>query len=239
MKTFISKLTFHFCATALAMMVLTSCSENEDAGPMVSESRSISNYQEIEVNGNFNVDISEDHGSGIRVVAPSNRMEFIETYVAGNRLIISERSNKIEKDDAVRIEISQTMLNEIELNGSGIISGDEIKASSTTVYMNGSGMIDLSFNVTNMNVEINGSGIIKAFGVTDYLNTTIEGSGSIQARNLESTNADAEIDGSGMIELFVTESLNATISGSGAILYWGNPPYVNVQISGSGNVSGM
>ncbi len=239
MTSLISKTTLRLATAALAIMALTACNENQEAGPVISESRSIPYYHQIEVNADFSVYISENNGSGVRVIAPDNRMQFIETYVAGGKLIIRERGNDIEKRDIVRVEISQISLSEIELSGSGSITGDEIITASTSVLVNGSGSIDLSFDVNSLGAEVKGSGSIKSYGATKIFNAKVKGSGSIAARNLESITADAKVDGSGLIELYATESLYAIINGSGNIRYWGNPPNVNSQISGSGRVRAM
>jgi hypothetical protein len=50
--------------------------------------------------------------------------------------------------------------------------------------------------------------------------------------------ATASIDGSGSIVLNATHSLDASISGSGSILYTGNPAQVTKSVSGSGTISG-
>jgi hypothetical protein len=60
--------------------------------------------------------------------------------------------------------------------------------------------------------------------------------GLAQFSNLVARHAYAVITGSGLIRVTATASLNATVSGSGAIIYSGNPPQVTRSITGTGTV---
>lgn len=48
----------------------------------------------------------------------------------------------------------------------------------------------------------------------------------------------ADVGGSGSIFITVSDSLHASVSGSGAILYSGNPQHVTRSITGSGVITG-
>jgi Putative auto-transporter adhesin, head GIN domain len=66
----------------------------------------------------------------------------------------------------------------------------------------------------------------------------IGGSGTALLSRLIARDATASIDGSGSIVLTATHSLDAGISGSGAILYTGNPTQITKSVTGSGTISG-
>jgi hypothetical protein len=87
-------------------------------------------------------------------------------------------------------------------------------------------------------VTIEGSGNVKssAAATTQSLNCNITGSGDIDLLKISSQNADCTITGSGDISVAVSNSLKASIVGSGDIKYLGNPPILNTSITGSGNV---
>ena len=56
-------------------------------------------------------------------------------------------------------------------------------------------------------------------------------------RQLIARNAKAALAGDGSIMLTATHRLTARVSGSGTILYGGNPPHVNQKVTGSGTIS--
>ena len=49
--------------------------------------------------------------------------------------------------------------------------------------------------------------------------------------------AKAALSGDGSIMLTATHRLTATVSGSGTVLYRGNPPHVTQTVTGSGTTS--
>ena len=55
---------------------------------------------------------------------------------------------------------------------------------------------------------------------------------------LESATARVSVSGSGQADVVVSEELDASVSGSGAIRYSGGPSRVREEVSGSGSVTG-
>ena len=66
----------------------------------------------------------------------------------------------------------------------------------------------------------------------------IEGSGDVNARGLKANDAEVSTAGSGNVTLTATKSLDASIEGSGDIVFSGNPSSVRRNVSGSGEVRG-
>ena len=66
---------------------------------------------------------------------------------------------------------------------------------------------------------------------------TISGEGTALLRQLIARDASAALSGDGSIMLTATHSLTASISGTGTILYGGNPPHVTQSVTGSGTIS--
>jgi len=217
---------------------IISCSKNEAAGPIVTETRSVSDYSELEVRGAFEILISDVYTADIEITAPQNKMPFIETYLIGNRLIIDEDDNKI-KDSRMTVRLSNQFLNEVELFGSGFVEGDTIFAPNLNLEISGSGRVDLPVKTTMLKLGISGSGSIDVFGDADGVESRITGSGLINSRSVESGNATARIDGSGNIRIYAADTLFASVTGSGIIQYWGNPSYLNTNLDGSGQITDM
>jgi Putative auto-transporter adhesin, head GIN domain len=116
------------------------------------------------------------------------------------------------------VEVSMPSLAALDLSGSGNIAVTGIRASRLTVTVPGSGDIYASGSVTELNISI-------------------DGSGDAQFSGLIARNVDAVVSGSGTIFVTATQSLNAKVPGSGAVLYSGNPAQVTTSITGSGAVT--
>jgi hypothetical protein len=68
-------------------------------------------------------------------------------------------------------------------------------------------------------VTLPGSGTVYASGTVTQLNATLGGSGLAQLDNLVARHVHAVDAGSGLIRVTATASLNAAVSGNGAIIY--------------------
>jgi len=86
-------------------------------------------------------------------------------------------------------------------------------------------------------VTLKGSGNIKIYdGDTTDLEVNLIGSGNIDAHSHKVENVNVTLTGSGKVKLWVTKKISGKITGSGDILYKGNPDKINVNTTGSGKV---
>lgn len=158
--------------------------------------------------------------------------------------------------------VAQTVIKsgnlKLNVSGSGSLAA-EIDAADVDADVSGSGNIDLTGKCKNMSVDVSGSGKVKingavtgkadfdisgsgkveASGSAEVVKTDITGSGKVLAASLVTTRCDVEISGSGDVEINVQKELNVKISGSGTVLYKGDPARVNSDASGSGSVKKM
>ena len=203
--------------------------------------RNTNDYESIHVHGNLDVDLVEGKEGLIEIQAEENLLEFIETTVLDNELII-----KIKKGYSLRPSVRKRIaivvpfehLDKVEISGSGDIeSASAIKTDYFSVNLSGSGDVNLHVICTTLKADVSGSGDIKLYGKAEDLTIAIAGSGDVSAYEFKSENADVSIAGSGDVKLFVSKRLEASIAGSGDISYKGNPGNVEKSIAGSGTVS--
>jgi Putative auto-transporter adhesin, head GIN domain len=146
----------------------------------------------------------------------------------------------------------------LNVSGSGSLTA-EIEAGDVDSDVSGSGEIDIKGKFKNVSAdvsgsgqvsvngtisgkadfEISGSGKVSASGSAESLSADISGSGKVLGANLVTNTAKIDITGSGDVEITVNKDLDADISGSGTVLYKGNPAHVNGNASGSGSVKKM
>jgi len=84
---------------------------------------------------------------------------------------------------------------------------------------------------------INGAGNIVLRGNANSSNCIINGAGNINAFSFSVKNCIAKVNGTGDCSVYVSDNLDAVISGVGNIIYDGNPKVVKSSISGIGNIS--
>lgn len=218
------------------LLTLASCTK--DAGTMITEDRTVDNFQGIELSSAADIIITNTNEYQVRVEAGDKLMPYIRTRVNKHGVLeIWESNNFIWRHRNVTIYISATFLDKIVISGSGDILAPNLTANDLEVLISGSGDIEITdLNADMVEVKISGSGDIDITGDANRIDALISGSGDIDARYLLTKIADVTISGSGDIKVYASEALYATISGSGDIEYWGNPSYVNTNVSGSGTI---
>jgi len=169
--------------------------------------------------------------------------------------LINSGSGTIELEN----NINQGSTLWLTLNGSGNIILKNLKTLDLRAINDGSGSIyfDLVNSINLVNIELEGSGNIIFKGLSsEKLYVTSSGSGLVQSgegfittgdynqngsgaidmKNVTANNVKAINSSSGKILLTSTIKLDATITGSGNIEYWGNPQDIKQNITGSGKL---
>jgi len=218
------------------ILLLTSC---EDAlvkpGDDAVETRALDDFFKLEVNGCIDVTFKQSEIFEVRIEAGENHINFVDTDVVGDWLIIDEDIASLRNHD-IRAIVSAPNLDEIIINGSGDVDATGLDAATIEVRVNGSGDMNIDALSDLMIAQVSGSGDITLLGETIDLDLTVKGSGDINARNSISDYAEVHVKGSGDVKVNVFKELYASINGSGDIHYWGNPEIVNTNVSGSGDI---
>ncbi|MEO6901617.1 MAG: DUF2807 domain-containing protein [Bacteroidia bacterium] len=200
------------------------------------QTKFLENFTGINAGDDLSIIITQGDTNAITVNAPDNILPQIKTTVKNDILsIFTEGNIKSQKEISITITVKK-LSSLISGGAANIKSSNELICDKLTVETNGSGDINLLTKATEINATTNGSGDIMLKGSAQVLTATSSGSGDINATNFEAKKVIAKTSGSGDEKVFVLESLTAAISGSGDIIYKGNPIDRNVNISGSGAV---
>ena len=151
------------------------------------------------------------------VHADNNLVDSVTTAVQDGSLVIGDIPGSYTAKSPMSVTVSVPSLDELTLTGSGVIAVTGIEAASLTV-------------------RLPGSGVLRASGAATKLDVTLDGSGDAQLEQLIAGDVRAAVSGSGRIVLTATKSLDASVPGSGAIMYSGDPREVTKSITGSGAI---
>ncbi len=157
----------------------------------------------------------------------------VETKITGNNLKLN-----VSGSGSLQAEIDLADV-DADISGSGDMNLKG-KCKNFTSDISGSGSVKLNASITGIaEFDISGSGKVEANGSSQSVKAEITGSGKVLAAGLETGTCDVRISGSGDVEINVKTELEARITGSGTVLYKGNPARVNADASGSGSVKKM
>jgi hypothetical protein len=225
---------------ALAGMIfLSSCEKITGEGPVVTETRNISNFEGIDLRVSADVYFQQSATYKVEVSAQQNILDVLETYVTGNKLVVKYKDNvRVKSHEPVMVLVSAPSSNLFRVSGSGNISATGIlNPVNLELDISGSGNINLvEVNTGTIDASISGSGNIKInSGTANHEKLRISGSGNIDLGNVLAQTADTHTSGSGDIRVHASQNLDVKISGSGSVYYKGNP-IINSTISGSGKL---
>jgi hypothetical protein len=185
---------------------------------VMSESRDVSSFDEVELRGLGNLSIQQADSESLTVEAEESILPKIRTEVVNNRLTIGpELNSSIQTTQPINYTLTVKDLNTLKVSGSGDIKAQDISTDELTV-------------------AVSGAGAVKISGKTDSQEIDISGSGDYRAEDLESKEAKVSVSGSGSAIVNVSGELDAKVSGSGSVEYVGDPT-VNQDVSGTGEVS--
>jgi hypothetical protein len=139
----------------------------------------------------------------------------------------------------VLVYISAKTLNSVRLSGSGHVSfKDGIHSEALILHVSGSGDMIGKIDTKELQTGVSGSGGMKLFGKAGNSTVKVSGSGGYTGKDLLTANTSVHVSGSGRAEVNASDSVNASVSGSGGIQYTGNPKSVSKSKSGSGRIGG-
>ncbi|MCL2368706.1 MAG: DUF2807 domain-containing protein [Oscillospiraceae bacterium] len=201
-------------------------------------------FNRVVSQGSFDVILSNEPSDSILFQLDENLLSYVElnVRVSGNTLYLATRSvnNRGISPTVFQFHVGVADLTAVNLAGSGSIRNEGVLHTDTfEASITGSGDMGLDLEVTgDLDTTVGGSGRMVLRGTADHVNVTVSGSGTADLRGVPVQNASARVSGSGEARLYVTETLDATVSGSGDIFYHGNPQTVTQRITGSGSISG-
>lgn len=188
------------------------------SGIAATQARSLPAFTGVDLAGDNNVLVQVGARQSVIVHADSNLLSRVTTQVRSGRLVIGSTPGNFSAKSPMFVAVSLPFVRALSLQGDGNISVTGINSRNLTVALPGSGNID-------------------AAGTTTRLAVTISGEGTALLRHLIARDARAALSGDGSIMLTATRSLTARVSGSGTILYGGNPPHLTQKVAGDGTIS--
>ena len=188
------------------------------SGTPVTQTRNVSSFSDVELAGSANVTVSVGHPRSVVIRADDNLVDRVTTTVDGSTLRIGTTGSFTTRT-SMSVSIMVPTLDGVRLSGSGRITVDGVDA-------------------TRFSATLPGSGQLRVVGRADRLDAMLSGSGDMELSELVGRAVTAEVSGSGRLVVQATDSLDAAVSGSGAIVYVGSPATVTKSVTGSGAIVG-
>ena len=143
----------------------------------------------------------------------------------------------IKLNPTLKLYVSMKNISELQVNGSGrIISENSIASDYLLLGVNGPGSMDLDIKGNTVKADLTGTGALTLKGYATSIDATLAGAGSLRGFDCPLETAKVKVSGSGLCEVNVTNTIEATVLGTGSVKHKGNTKNAQKKIYGSGTV---
>ena len=188
------------------------------SGVAAKQARSLPPFSGVVLAGANNVTVWVGARQSVIVHADSNLLGRVTTRVRAGTLVIDTTPGDLNARSPMYVAVTVPSLDRLDLRGAGNISVTGIDSR-------------------RLSVTLPGAGNIHAAGTTTRLDITISGHGTAELRQLIARDAKALLAGDGTIMLTATRRLGARLSGTGTILFGGDPAHVTQRVTGTGAIT--
>jgi hypothetical protein len=190
----------------------------EGSGVLATQTRELPAFAGVELGGDMVATVTVGGAQRVVVRADDNLVGGVTTTVESGRLVIRTPAS-FTADAPMSAEVTVPTLDALELSGTGAIAAHGIDGKT-------------------LKVALSGTGQLRATGSVERLDVTLGGTGDAALDGLVAADVHAVMSGSGRILVHATRSLDASVPGTGAIVYTGDPARVTRHVTGTGTVVG-
>jgi len=229
---------------ALVVLVLASgCRDfgrsEKGSGNVVSDTRSITGFNSIDVSGAIDVFIRQDSSTSVKVEADDNLLQYVEVYTDNSTLVIKTRRGIwIRPTHKIKVYVSNPIYTDFEVSGaSNIRSETEISSNETLrVGLSGASNAKLDFNAPRISVDLTGASNLTIRGKTRDFEAGASGASEIRCFELLTENTEVEASGASSAEVYASVKIAGSASGASHIRYKGNA-IPSISSSGASGVN--
>jgi hypothetical protein len=214
------------------------------SGVLKEENRTVKGFNRIRIEAGGVAEITQNQANSpdsLTVACDENLLPYIISEVqAGELHIFVKPGVSLAPRQTVHYTITVNSLVGLNVSGSSEAKMTQWTGDQLLIQASGMGKITLgNLQLNRLLVKTSGSGAVSVSGQITGLEVDMSGSSHLAAENLQSRVAKVQLSGSGAALIWVTESLEARISGSASLRYYGTPPTINQNTSGSASVQGL
>lgn len=208
-------------ALAVTVPLLTS---GDDAGTptgsgvAASEIRTLPAFTAVDLAATNEMTVQVGEPQQVLVRADDNLLDKVVTHVRDGVLVVSD-GGSFSTRSPMSVIVTVPSLRSAELSGTGLLTVTGVAATTFTARLPGTGTLIVS-------------------GRSERVDASVSGDGALTLGSLFARDATITVRGTGSVTIHVTGSLDATVSGTGAIVYTGHPASVTKNVTGQGSITG-
>ncbi len=232
---------FHFIAIPLLLLSI-SCEERNyiSSGDEVKEKKALSGVTRLQVDGVFNLTITQSDEESIEVEGDEAMVNKLLIDQDGDLLTLEMEGDGDDvffDDKNLKIHITIKDLKEFNYEGVGNVKTDGLfKVADLKLIGNGVGNLELELDAQQIDADFDMVGNIKLRGKANRAIFKNNGIGNLDASELIVQDMDVNSSGIGKVEVNCLGDLSLVVDGIGKVSYTGNPRVIKKEVTGIGKV---
>jgi hypothetical protein len=202
------------------------------AGDTISDSRKISTFTVLKINGNFNVVLIPGSECSLKVNGEKTTVAATQSKNMGVTLTIL--MDAAEKGTAT-LYITLKDINQVTINGTCKVScTKQIKADDISLNLDGNtqGALDIKTKVITFTCNTDKDFVLK--GKADKCTAKVEGDGAIDMSEMKVDDMNIDFSSDTGIKIYAHPDLHVKMSGAGNLTYYGSPKVKIFKVNGTG-----
>lgn len=210
-------------------------------GVVIRENRNIPSFNKIQTGGVLNIFLSQGSIESIVVETDRNLINYVETYVKGEALIIKNKDDvEIKKKTKMNVYITLKDIKKMNIDGVGNVKCQtQLDLATLDLDNNGVGNIQLDLKCDRLKADINSVGGVTLSGRVREVSIDHNGVGNVEAFDLVANILKIHSNGVGNSEVNSEDELYIHLNGIGNVSYKGNAVLKELDIHGRGKVQKM
>lgn len=228
---------------AFAFILLAFHSPKEDIkvsgnGHVITTTRSVDPFNELSVEGVFNIYISQGNIEMVQVETDENLQDFVWVENKNKELQIRTKDDvNINKSNKNNIYITIKDISKLEINSVGKTEcKEELKLKNLSLEVNSVGKTIIRLDCNQLNAEINAVGSLIIEGKAKSANIEHTGIGSMDAYDFYVDYLSLEHSGIGSVKANALKEISIDSEGIGSVHYKGPAEVNRINSSGIGSV---
>jgi hypothetical protein len=204
-----------FALPSLALVFALGTSSADPA--LASEARSVPAFHGVDLAGTLGVEVVLGKPSSVQVLGEADLLDKVTTKVKDGILVL-DTPHDLHRRHHLRAIVTAPDLTSLAVSGTG-------------------GMKVAGVANDRLAISLGGTGAVTVAGSTGSLQVVVDGTGQLAAKDLTARSVTVEVNGTGQATVHATDSLEAKVTGTGAIDVHGHPPHVKKSVTGVGAIN--
>jgi phage shock protein PspC (stress-responsive transcriptional regulator) len=207
--------------------------EKDDDDEDNDESTSLTDFDELELTGKFDVKISNGHDYDVEMIGSEREKAKYRIYKSGSTLVVEYNGqrnfNWNVRDlnvEEMRINITMPSLERLEATGFGTVRFEDLNAEDLDIDVRGPIKLRGDLRAVNLNLTVTGKGEADLSGSATRMNARLELASKLRAYNLDVVDAIVEASGASSAKVNVSGTLEMEETGLSNVDYRGTPHVV-------------